>query len=86
VEKSAFRPESRFFSWKGTFPASIPSIMIQVRAVREHVWYLSGLFPTADHTHMFDTRGREKVTAVQSVQTSERLRECEAVVFASAPQ
>jgi hypothetical protein len=34
------------------------------RAVREHVWYLHSLFPTVDHTDMYDTRGRQKVTTV----------------------
>ncbi len=28
-------------------------------AVREHVWYLHGLFPTAGHTNLYDRRGRE---------------------------
>ncbi len=33
---------------------------------------------------MYDTRGRQVVTTIQSVRTSERLRECETAVFASA--
>ncbi len=42
--------------------------------------YCNGLFPAALYTHMYDTRGSQVRTTsvqVQSVQTSERLRECE---------
>jgi|LakMenE01Jun11ns_1017448.scaffolds.fasta_scaffold7327241_1 hypothetical protein len=46
-------------------------------SLTEHMNYCNGLLPTAVlHTHVRYTRGSQVVTTVQSVQASERLREC----------
>ncbi len=39
---------------------------MDLRKVRERVWYCNGLFPTADHKHMYDTRGRQVETVLYS--------------------
>ncbi len=55
---------------------------LDLRIVSARVWYCNGLFPKADDKHMFDTRGRQVETTVQSVQTPRG----KAVVFNLPPQ
>jgi hypothetical protein len=45
-------------------------------SVRWHVKYFHGLFPAAVYVHMCDTHEIARINTVQSMQTSERLREC----------
>ncbi len=58
---------------------------MDLRIVRERVWYCNYLFPIADHKHMYDSRGRQVETVLYTVQSVQTPRG-EAVVFALPPQ